>query len=313
MTAVRRYVVYDLVVESEVRLTSVEQAADRGGDTDFSIALGSDDYFREKTSGTAVPDDEWIQHVVLADGSVYIRIDGVFETLVSSDGRRAVCIRLHPADERSFEANLLNFVLSTALTLKGEEPLHGTAVDVDGYAVGLLGPSGVGKSTLAACLIGRGGELITDDMLRLVFANGMALACPGPYRIKLFDDPARQFLPEAVAHGSFNALSGKVMVQPTRSIRPQREPRRLSALFWLGEPEPATPRIALRRLVGTELARSLIASAMNIRYHATQRLLRQFKFAERVAQTLPVYALSYPRSFDVMAQVAEKIHLTARS
>jgi hypothetical protein len=72
-----------------------------------------------------------------------MRVDEVFETIVSASGRRAVCLRLGDADERSFEANLLNFVLSTSLTLRGEEPLHATVVDLGGRVAGLLGPSGV--------------------------------------------------------------------------------------------------------------------------------------------------------------------------
>lgn len=52
---------------------------------------------------------------------------------------------------------------------------------------------------------------------------------------------------------------------------------------------------------------------MNIQYDATQRLLRQFKLAKQDAQTLPMYALSYPRSFEVMEQVAEEIYCTVRS
>ncbi len=307
-----RYIVYDLVVESEVQLTSVKQASDRDGDPAISIVLAPAEYFREK-AGTVAPDGEPIHHVVLSDGSIYIRVDGIFETIVSRDGRRAVCVRLSPADERSFEANLLTFVMSTALTLQGEELLHGTVVGIEDGAIGLLGPSGVGKSTLAAYLIGQGGELITDDMVRLIFTDGTALACPGPYRLKLFEEPAARFLPEALAHGSFNVLSGKVMVQPTRSIRSLRQPRRLAALFWLGDPEPTAPRLSLRRIVGTELARTLVASTMNIRNHTTPRLLRQFRFAEQVAKALPMYALRYSRNFEVMERVAEEINRAVRS
>jgi hypothetical protein len=312
VTSGYRYVIYGIVVQSEFRLTSVEEASDKDAEPVIAIALGSTDYFREKAPELSSHFDDWIKHVVLADGSVYIAVEEVFETIVSADGRRVVCARLGDIDDRSFEANVMNFVVSTALTLWGEEPLHATVVDIAGRAVGLLGPSGAGKSTLAACLIAQGADLITDDMLRVTFAGGAMLAHAGPYRLKLFDEPARLFLPQAAPHGYFNGLSGKVMVQPRSSGRSLRSPQPLSALFWLGEPQPTTCEVSARRMSGTALAKALIASAMNVRYLAPARLARQLRFAERVAHMLPVYALRYPRRFEVMDLVIEEIRKTAR-
>jgi HPr kinase/phosphorylase len=41
--------------------------------------------------------------------------------------------------------------------------LHGTAVEIDGYAVLMMGKSGSGKSDLALRLIDRGAKLVGDD------------------------------------------------------------------------------------------------------------------------------------------------------
>jgi HPr kinase/phosphorylase len=46
-------------------------------------------------------------------------------------------------------------------------PLHASCVSVEGMAVLLLGPSGVGKSDLALRLIDGGAELIADDYVEL--------------------------------------------------------------------------------------------------------------------------------------------------
>jgi energy-coupling factor transporter ATP-binding protein EcfA2 len=307
----RRYLVYGLVIESDLPLTSVDEVTDSHTEVAITIVRGvPDDFLAPEVKADA---DDWIQHVVLPDDRIYVRIGDLVETIVSSDGRRAVFQPLGQPDERSLEANLLNFVVAIALTLKGEEPLHATVVDLGGRVVALLGSSGAGKSTLAACLIAQGAELITDDMLRLVLLDGKALVYPGPYRLKLFDETAQRLLPEARKHGAFNTLSGKYMVRPGKTIEPSRGPRLVSALFYLGDPdavpEPAT--VSLSRLSGAALARNLIAAAMNTRYHRADRLVRQFRFSEQVAHALPFYQLSYPRRFEVIPQVIEEIRRAA--
>ena len=305
--ATYRHLVYGLAIESAFPLESVVEVPDITTPPAIRVMLGSPDYFRCQKQGLVADPDDWIEHVVLADGSVYMRIEGIFETVVAADGCSVVCAPLGEVDQKSFEANLLNFVLTAALTLRGEEPLHATVLDLEGCAVGLLGPSGAGKSTLAAKLIEKGADLITDDMLRLTFTDGRAVAHYGPHRLKLLDEPARLLMPRAMAAGHFNVLSGKIMVRPRSIAAIRRAPRPLSALFWLGASPPVSNDVTIERLAGVELVRALTASAMNIRYHAPDRLTRQLHFAERVSKTLPVLSLAYARRYELLDRVAAEI------
>lgn len=304
---VYRRQVYGLAVESAFPLTSVGDLADGAALPVIRLSLAPSDWLRRRVEGQVADPGDWIEHIVLADGSVYMKLDGIFETIVSADGSGVACARLGDADQRTFEANLLNFVLSAALTLRGEEPLHATVLELGGRAFALLGPSGAGKSTLAAFLIGQGARLITDDMLRLTFVGGQGLAHHGPHRLKLFDEPAGRLLPAAVAAGHFNALSGKLMVEPLDAAADRGTPRPLAALFWLGEPPPVSDEVRVTRLEGVELARVLLSSAMNIRYRAPDRLARQMRFAEQVARTMPVHALSYARRYELLGRVADAL------
>lgn len=311
MTDKHRHAVYGIVVESQFRLSSIEESSEGNVQPAISIAWAPPGYFLAISKGLAPNPDDWFHHSVMPNGSIYMKADEVFEAVVSADGRDAVCTKVAGVDERTFEAYLLNFVLSTSLTLQGEEPLHATVVDVGGRAIGLLGNSGAGKSTLAAFLISQDANLISDDILRLTFADGRAFAHRGPHRLKLLDEPARRFLPGAVEGGHWNTMSDKIMVQPNKQVAGQHLPKPLSALFWLGEPGlPSTPdAVSSTRLAGLDLARVLTASAMNIRYHAPDRLVRQLQFAERVAQVLPVYALRYARRYSLLEQVAREIRV----
>lgn len=301
-----RHLVYGLAIDSDFPLASVGAASSSPGGLRLRLVPAAQLAERVGVAAAADPDD-WIEHIVLADGSVYMKLDGIFETIVSADGNDVACARLGDVDQRTFEANLLNFVLSAALTLRGEEPLHATALERDGRAFALLGPSGAGKSTLAAFLVSRGARLVTDDMLRLTFSNGRAVAHHGPLRLKLFDEQARLLLPEAVAAGHFNRLSGKLMVEPHGETAERALPRPVAAMFWLGDPPPAEGGVRSTRLGGTALARVLLSSAMDIRYHAADRLARQMRFAGRVAEMVPVHALSYPRRHELLGGVDDEI------
>lgn len=56
------------------------------------------------------------------------------------------------------------------------ETLHATSVAIDGRAVLLCGPSGMGKSDLALRLIDRGAMLVSDDYTRLLEIEGRLFA-----------------------------------------------------------------------------------------------------------------------------------------
>ena len=49
------------------------------------------------------------------------------------------------------------------------------------------------------------------------------------------------------------------------------------------------------------------------RYHAPERLERQMRFAQKLAEVLPVYALEYPRSFAALDEVSRELRRVASS
>ncbi len=59
---------------------------------------------------------------------------------------------------------LSSTVAALMLAFRGLIPMHGSAIERDGMATLICGPSGTGKSTTAAREIARGGRLISDDL-----------------------------------------------------------------------------------------------------------------------------------------------------
>jgi len=77
-----------------------------------------------------------------------------------------ITVERHAEAEPSFlSAVISGELLSVALRQRGHLVLHASAVAFDDVAIGFVGASGWGKSTLAASLIGRGALLLADDVL----------------------------------------------------------------------------------------------------------------------------------------------------
>ena len=267
--------------------------------------------FHSLVSGLSLGSQDWFKQAILENGDLYMRWEDWFDFLISCDGRRVLCRNLSNMPLESFEAYLTNFAVSAALIQRGEEPLHSTVVEIGGRAIGLLGPSGAGKSTLALYLLDRGGELVTDDMLRVTIEGDDAFAHPGPHRLKLFKEPVDRYLRSAPSAGRWSP-AGEKLIYELGDPKKARPARRLSALYQLGRSTSESDRgVTLEQLTGLELFKTISASTMNSRLHTPARLARQFHFAERIASALPVYRLTYPRNFEVFSQVAEHIHHSA--
>ena len=81
-------------------------------------------------------------------------------------------------------------VVPRRLSMRGEIVLHATAVEFDGLAVGFVGVSTAGKSTLAAAGATAGGRILADDTLRLVVTDDMVSVLPTSNRCRLRADVA---------------------------------------------------------------------------------------------------------------------------
>jgi hypothetical protein len=80
---------------------------------------------------------------------------------------------------------LLGHVLPWAAVLRGREALHASAVELDGHAIALAGPSGAGKTSVAVALAASGAGWVTDDVLALDSAAMRVRAHPGPALARL--------------------------------------------------------------------------------------------------------------------------------
>jgi hypothetical protein len=93
------------------------------------------------------------------------------------------------ADRAAARLFLLGSARGALIHQRGELPLNAaTLVAPNWKCVAICAPSAIGKSTLAAALCRRGWLLVADDITRVSWNGTMAVAWPGPDRLKLWRD-----------------------------------------------------------------------------------------------------------------------------
>jgi len=311
-TPTRDYSLYGLSLRSEIPLAFPETRSSARPDITFSMK--SPRFFSDARSliATSLDEDWWYHHAALADGSVFVRVPGYCEFVVSPDGRTVACGVLEESTAEWFQTYLLGVVLSFALLKQGHEPLHSTVVVVDGKGVALCGNSGWGKSTLAAAFLQAGHTILTDDLLIIREVDGVLCGFPGPSRIKLFPHIARRFQPDKIIDEPIDPDSEKLILPLARHEAHDR-PVPLHGFFVLDEPADSAAGVTIHTLTPRLSFVAIVGAAFNIRERSPERLRRQFLAAKEWTARLPVRRLCYPRSLTMLDRVLDAVIADVRS
>ncbi len=305
---VRGYQVYGLRLRSIIPLPCLAPAGP--GPVEADVVNGSPAIFSRvyRTIGSEPNGTPWFKHARLPDGSDYLRWSGLFEFLISANGRKIACRSLDGTPREVFQTYLLGQVLSFALLKRGIESLHSTAVLMNGGAVGFVGDCGYGKSSLGAAFLQAGSSLLTDDLLVVKEKGGSFVAYPGPPRIKLFADVAKSLLGERVTGTPMNNLTPKLVIPLERKLFCQ-DASRLRAIYVLTFPggSSRSDRITIRALSPRRAFLELLKNTFNAMVLEPARLTRQFDLAARLASRIPVRSLSFPRRLGRLPAVREAI------
>jgi hypothetical protein len=263
--------------------------------------------FEEAAGLERVPGDEWwLYCTCLTNGGVFIRWANQFEFIVAPRGDVITARMVSPASTEAFHACLLGVAFSFALIKQGIEPLHATAVVVDGAAVAFVGESGEGKSALAAAFIGAGHRLVTDDLLVATPDGDTLVVHPGPPRIKLFREmiallPGRHDDAWPLSDGH----SKQLIPLSSDFVADAAVP--LRAVYVLDGPADGERAVTISRLSGRESALALLESTFNIRLTDPARLRQNLDHVTRLADEVPVSVLSYARRLDLLPEVVTTV------
>jgi hypothetical protein len=306
--AARRYRVYGLVLECSIPLSCPRVAAHSR--PDVRLRPGGARRFDSVRRLLQLPSkpEHWFECQRLSDRTTYLRWAGLFEFLISPDARTIEYHSLEKATDESLTTYLLGQVLSFCLLSRGYEPLHATAVVIDGEAVAFLGDCGYGKSTLGAAFVARGIPVLTDDVLALEMRGGRWMAHAGPPRLKLFPSVARRVL--AREAGSRLHTSTSKLILPLADTQANDHAVPLRALYML--PDPAKrgrpqARISVVPVEGQQAFLALVRSAFNLIQVDRARLANQFDVATRLVRDVPMRRLTYRRRLSLLNTVCDAV------
>lgn len=293
------YQVYGLRFSSDLPLACPQDTQSGRADVELVTASGS------LVPAAVRPNrDDWFHHVPVKNGSTYLQWPRLGEFLISPDGRLISCRALNGVSGETFQTYLLTQALSCALVKQGIEPLHATAVVVNGEAIAFLGNCGYGKSSLGAAFLRAGHPLLTDDLLVISQTDpptSPLVAHPGPARIKLFPEIAERLLDARRTGLQMNPDTNKLIL-PLSESEHCAVAVPLKTIYVLRPPAAGRSNqpVSVRTLPSRRVCIELIANTFNLIITDPARLRRQFEWAARVAAVVPVKSLSYPRN---LAQV----------
>jgi len=212
----------------------------------------------------------------------------------------------HRDHDDMVEGFLLGPLLATWLERNGRVVLHGAAAVDNGRAIGFLGRSGVGKSTLAMGLVERGGLLITDDLLAICVDGGRAWTHPSFSQLRLWPDDARRFI------GSIDGLEptypgNDKLRLPLSDAQFASDPVELTALY-LPQRDPNIAEVKIEPMTGADALFALLLDTFAEELISTTEHRRSWVAGVgRLLSAVPLFRLTYPDDAGAVDDVAATV------
>lgn len=179
-------------------------------------------------------------------------------------------------------------VMAVRLMLDGHLVLHASAVARGGAALGVVGASGGGKSTLAALGVLAGLDLVTDDVLRVDLAAPAPRVWPGATAARL--RPAVRRVARRFGADAARTVDGRFVARADRVVT---QPQRLAALV-LPSLDRRERGVRVERLDPADALQRLVLAPRVVGWREPVALGRQFLQLAELAERVPVVRVRVP-------------------
>jgi hypothetical protein len=220
------------------------------------------------------------------------------------DADLVFCFPRRAAPPDLLAALFLGAVCALILEWRGAICLHAGAVEMEGGAVGFLGRSGIGKSSLTASLVGRGHRLVSDDILPVMDEADRLVAVPSFPQVKLLTEAA-EMLFEGRTDASPSLQKHLVAVDQGWGAFAEG-PLPLRALYVLHRHEHAQSSSAIEPLPAGQRLTELLGHSFCARVAGPLGLAaRRFEALGEIARRVPVRRLIVPNNVRRLPEIGE--------
>ena len=218
-------------------------------------------------------------------------------------GGKEIIVEARPGTpERNIRLYLLGSAFGALLHQRGLLPLHANAVEIDGRAVAIMGPSGEGKSTLAAWFHDHGYRIVADDVCVVKFGeDSRAYATTGLPRLRLWAETLEATGRDAseFSRSYESEIPWDKYDVPIARAHDGGSELELAALFVLERAD----KLAIERLNGVAAAEAVFANTYRGAFvTAARQEQSHWSACMRLVQRTPVYRLARPRGLELLDQ-----------
>lgn len=191
-------------------------------------------------------------------------------------------------------------ILAAQLTFNGHFVLHGGLVEINKKQIGILGDSGIGKSTLLKKLeISRDATVYSDDMVAFKrHGDSFELVPTKCSGLRLWEDSLEALSLNADFHEKVHPDFNKVLVPIAEKQFPLSP---LKALVILNYGKKTT----LEKLNTTDAFKHIMGHLKCKDYLPPEMEGDHFIFASKLAKTTPVYVLTRPMGFENLMETTQ--------
>lgn len=246
------------------------------------------------------PDGEGPYEMWTRGDSLVLRIAPVAEFRCSTDRLEFRMLKALP--DEALQWQTFGLAMSVWSEWVGRPVLHAATVDVEGAAVGFLGRSGAGKSSLTMEFLVHGHRVFGDDLLVLDAASGSIQAVPSIPWLKIGPAIASAARFDLAALPLLHSKAEKRRLDLTEGLWAE-EPARLGPLYLL-ERGWHRPEVAIERVSPGASLLALIQYSYAPRTVAAAGLSgRRLSVLAAAAQQAGVWRLRYPDGVEWLPQV----------
>jgi len=244
------------------------------------------------------------------DGNYLLRFNKLADFLINKAGRKIVCLSQLGIPKETIQHLLLDQVIPLVINLRGGEALHASAVLVPQGVIAFIGPTGSGKSTIAASFLLAKCPHLSDDCLTLIEKAKGIYVIPAYPGLRLWKDSLAWLFGDNgdsnfVAHYT-DKLRSVIKNRPRAYYAVPQPLRRLYSITPLHKAKGKT-NILIKPLTPRESFIALVQCAFRLDIKDNHMLTRQFHFLRQVASKISVRQLIFPRDFNFLPAVREAI------